>query len=39
MTEQASALITFYKGWQNYQQGLVLPFCLIGPAQRSLIDR
>jgi uncharacterized damage-inducible protein DinB len=23
MTEQASALITFYKGWENYQQGLV----------------
>ena len=36
MTEQALPLITFYSGWQNYQQGLVEILAPLSPEQLSL---
>ena len=36
MTEQTLPLITFYKGWQSYQQGLVKIIAPLSPAQLAL---
>jgi uncharacterized damage-inducible protein DinB len=36
MTEQAFPLITFYKGWETYQQSLVETIAPLSPAQLAL---